>query len=346
MPSTYQVPDCSARSHDNALTLAVAKRRTLPFGDARGAAVTGWPGGMDRGFVGGTADRTGLTHLGARLYDPLLGRFISVDPVIDPQNPQQLNAYSYANNNPATMSDPTGLYPAHCATRACAEAYATPAPTPSRPAPKKNYPVARTTESGRKHIWNPMLGMTQEQIDARARVINSATVKEALTHFASRRESRHQEYYQVDEMTLGIRGSDHMTWVRQLLTFMIGQGGYTAEGSADYDLPSGEEGSARAKRDLLTMATYGLSSDKDKRISAAEAAVGSYRLKYEVSAVDPVKGRAVVAYTATNTWDVKSMTRPPWIDKKSWNPPEPASGPLADVTQRFSWVEVIPFNAD
>ncbi|WUP09261.1 hypothetical protein OHA28_38385 [Streptomyces sp. NBC_00269] len=36
-----------------------------------------------RGYVGGTTDPTGLTHLGAREYDPNLGSFISVDPVID-----------------------------------------------------------------------------------------------------------------------------------------------------------------------------------------------------------------------------------------------------------------------
>src|SRR5262249_10937643 len=35
-------------------------------------------------------------------------RFISVDPEIDFKDPQQLNAYAYANNNPATISDPNG----------------------------------------------------------------------------------------------------------------------------------------------------------------------------------------------------------------------------------------------
>jgi RHS repeat-associated protein len=66
-----------------------------------------WRG--ERGFVDGTADAsTGLTHLGAREYDPALGRFISVDPVLVPDEPQHLNAYAYANNSPVTMSDPDG----------------------------------------------------------------------------------------------------------------------------------------------------------------------------------------------------------------------------------------------
>ncbi|WFE27296.1 RHS repeat-associated core domain-containing protein [Solwaraspora sp. WMMD791] len=87
----------------------LTRRRTLPFGDTRGAAPTLWPD--DKGFVGGTKDPTGLTHIGARQYDPTLGRFISVDPLVNPGDPQTLNAYAYGNNNPTSFSDPTGLKP-------------------------------------------------------------------------------------------------------------------------------------------------------------------------------------------------------------------------------------------
>ncbi|HWH01540.1 MAG TPA: glycohydrolase toxin TNT-related protein, partial [Pilimelia sp.] len=92
----------------NAADLVVSKRRSLPFGQPRGANPAGWPAVMDKGFVGGTKDPTGLVHLGARLYDAAIGRFISVDPVIDTSDPQQLNAYAYGNNNPVSTADPTG----------------------------------------------------------------------------------------------------------------------------------------------------------------------------------------------------------------------------------------------
>jgi RHS repeat-associated protein len=93
----------------DAATGAVARRRSDPFGVPRGT-LPAWPG--ERDFVGGTTDAvTGLTHLGAREYDPGLGRFISADPLLDPADPQQIDGYTYANGNPTTNSDPDGL---HC----------------------------------------------------------------------------------------------------------------------------------------------------------------------------------------------------------------------------------------
>ncbi|WP_245380808.1 RHS repeat-associated core domain-containing protein [Kibdelosporangium banguiense] len=85
------------------------RRLLTPYGEARGAAPAWWPG--EKGFVGGTTDSsTGLTHLGAREYDPTTGRFISVDPEIDHEDPQQLHGYAYANNSPVTFTDPDGRF--------------------------------------------------------------------------------------------------------------------------------------------------------------------------------------------------------------------------------------------
>ena len=95
----------------NATTLAIAKRRALPYGEQRGTTTGTWAAGMDKGFVGGTQDPTGLTHLGAREFDPIVGRFVSVDPLMDIADPQQWNGYSYSGNNPVTLSDPSGLDP-------------------------------------------------------------------------------------------------------------------------------------------------------------------------------------------------------------------------------------------
>ena len=90
-------------------TLAVTRRYYDPYGNPVGAGPANpWPG--NRGFAGGTADTlTNLTNLGAREYDPGTGSFTSPDPVLSPYQPQDLNPYAYAYDNPATNSDPTGL---------------------------------------------------------------------------------------------------------------------------------------------------------------------------------------------------------------------------------------------
>ncbi|WP_093838672.1 RHS repeat-associated core domain-containing protein [Streptomyces aidingensis] len=115
-----------ASDHQGTAQLAIdpatgqtVQRRFTPYGGERGTPTGTWPG--EKGFVGGTLDpSTGLTHLGAREYDPDLGKFLSVDPLIDYASPQQMNGYGYANNSPVTLSDPTGLLPwGGCITAQC-----------------------------------------------------------------------------------------------------------------------------------------------------------------------------------------------------------------------------------
>ncbi|WP_239643016.1 RHS repeat-associated core domain-containing protein [Nocardiopsis alkaliphila] len=85
----------------------VAQRRMTVFGRERGATGV-WPG--ERGFVDGMIDAsTGLTQLRARAYDADLGRFISVDPLMDLADSQQMHGYAYSNNNPVVFSDSDGL---------------------------------------------------------------------------------------------------------------------------------------------------------------------------------------------------------------------------------------------
>jgi RHS repeat-associated protein len=52
---------------------------------------------------------TGFYNYDARLYDPVIGRFISADSEVpDWTNPQSLNRYSYCRNNPLIYVDPSG----------------------------------------------------------------------------------------------------------------------------------------------------------------------------------------------------------------------------------------------
>jgi RHS repeat-associated protein len=56
-------------------------------------------------------DDLGLYNYGARLYDPVLGRFISPDSIVQsPGDPQTLNRYTYCLNNPLIYTDPEGNF--------------------------------------------------------------------------------------------------------------------------------------------------------------------------------------------------------------------------------------------
>jgi len=51
----------------------------------------------------------GLINMNGRLYDPLLGRFLSPDPYVQmPDFSQNYNRYSYCLNNPLKYTDPSG----------------------------------------------------------------------------------------------------------------------------------------------------------------------------------------------------------------------------------------------
>ncbi|MFD6969616.1 polymorphic toxin-type HINT domain-containing protein [Streptomyces sp. NPDC059949] len=110
---TYQASDHHGTNgvQFNADDLSQVRRPADPFGNERGPqpAPGTWAG--DKGFIGGTKEKaTGFTLLGAREYDPTTGRFISPDPIIEPGDPQQWNAYAYSNNDPINKSDPSGLH--------------------------------------------------------------------------------------------------------------------------------------------------------------------------------------------------------------------------------------------
>ncbi|MDH6137163.1 RHS repeat-associated protein [Kitasatospora sp. MAA4] len=114
-------------------TQKATRQLYTPYGQNRGGS-TGWPD-PTRGFLGAPKETTtGYTDLGARKYDPGLGRFLSADPVLETGSPQQLGGYTYAASNPVGGSDPTGLERCLCG----------PGDGPQIPAPADPPPVGAT----------------------------------------------------------------------------------------------------------------------------------------------------------------------------------------------------------
>jgi RHS repeat-associated protein len=107
---------------------AVSKQDFDPWGKVRSGGV----GTTSLNYTGQRLDGTGLLYYHARYYDPVLARFVSADSIVPGAgaltvapsdataqaawaaggggalNPQELNRYSYVNNNPVRSTDPTG----------------------------------------------------------------------------------------------------------------------------------------------------------------------------------------------------------------------------------------------
>ena len=90
------------------------------FGKRRGANWTGSPSQLEWNAIASTTrrgytehsmlDNLNLTHMNGRVYDQLLGKFLSADPFVpEPLNTQSYNRYSYVFNNPLSATDPTGF---------------------------------------------------------------------------------------------------------------------------------------------------------------------------------------------------------------------------------------------
>lgn len=75
-----------------------------PYGEA---TALGPDGGNSLQYTGRENDGTGLYYYRARYYDPVLKRFVSEDPIALQAGP---NFYGYVDANPASGSDPSGLF--------------------------------------------------------------------------------------------------------------------------------------------------------------------------------------------------------------------------------------------
>ena len=82
-----------------------------PYGNKQQDPVKGRD--LNIGYTGHRFDRnTQLTYMGARYYDPAVGRFLAVDAAaVNPASPPSFNRFAYANLNPYRYVDPNGESP-------------------------------------------------------------------------------------------------------------------------------------------------------------------------------------------------------------------------------------------
>lgn len=113
--STY-VPLLTVTDHQGTIAGLVDAKGTWQFDanyDAWGLQTVAKNSiGFRRGYTGHEMlPEYGLINMNGRLYDPLLGRFLSPDNYVQqPDNSQSFNRYSYCLNNPLKYTDPDGEF--------------------------------------------------------------------------------------------------------------------------------------------------------------------------------------------------------------------------------------------
>jgi RHS repeat-associated protein len=86
--------------------------------NAAGSPLNSPPGGSPFGYTGRQWDaKAGLYQYRARYYDPVLGVFLSMDPIGTKDDP---NLYMYVGLDPVNKTDPTGLYECTAGRARCA----------------------------------------------------------------------------------------------------------------------------------------------------------------------------------------------------------------------------------
>jgi RHS repeat-associated protein len=103
----YTDPQSTPLAEADAQGAIVATFDYRPYGQIASGSEASKPG-----YTGQVKDvDTGLNYMQARYYDPVLGRFISRDPIAPSAGDiRSINRFQYANSNPIAYTDPTGKF--------------------------------------------------------------------------------------------------------------------------------------------------------------------------------------------------------------------------------------------
>jgi RHS repeat-associated protein len=158
----------------------MARLSNSAFGKRRnGGSWAGVPAASEKTAISNTTrrgftqheqvDNVALIHMNGRVFDPIIGRFLSADPYVPaPRFSQSWNRYSYTFNDPLNFTDPSGFGPV-------------PGPDTPPPRPPRTLwpPFLRSLESIGDMVWafvTPAMEVANaERNDARFQVAKSPT---------------------------------------------------------------------------------------------------------------------------------------------------------------------------
>ncbi|MEU3839248.1 RHS repeat-associated core domain-containing protein [Streptomyces sp. NPDC028635] len=323
-------------------TGTATRRRYLPFGAQRGT--TGLDAGSDRGFLGKTEDdSTGLSILDARPYDPVLGRFLSADPLTAPYDPTTFNAYSYADNNPVNVSDPSGLFgvsdlldAGKAALNAGGKAFAA--------------SFVGAVDVGGHAVGNTLLLMDPVvRAVAPESVMGTPSDPTAIGigwEWATGTGPGHRDLSKGDRFTQSLQQHSNVQVAREKIAAKVLSGEYHSgsKGTQNYSL--GEGGGIESLKKLYSDFTSNMSG----------AFLGSYTLKYTVGKIDKRDNSVTVTFQVKNRSTINSAvhTSPSlggysnWWDVNIAKPLNSAfgtSGVMSLKTQTITWTETFSLSS-
>lgn|GEM_PF-3470069 len=306
-----------------------------PYGAPIGASNGVWSSGTGYMNKPVTAS-TGLTTVGARTYDPVLGKFLSVDPVIDTNLPQQNTGYTYSGNNPTTYMDPSGLRldPGCGWGKSCTKTYA--APPRYESSHKFGTQLTNYAASIRK---------TSDKSDARARAL--AYVADNLGSFykseqgafvrawMSGRLPQHITFGEDSKITQGLRDSsfmqDYQARVRDAL-----RSGAVIPSPLPYEAELPSVSNQAFLQDIATIGNWKDATNTERSL----AVVGSYEVLPPVVSITS-ENTVAVTYSLRNNITVGSMVS--LTDQlRRWGNSLPGeTGPFSAVQQTYTWTDEV-----
>jgi RHS repeat-associated protein len=346
-------------------TGAITRRYIDPYGNPRGATPT-WS--SNHTFLNAPKSAlSGLVQLGARAYDSATGKFLSVDPVLEPLNPQQNNGYAYSSNSPITLTDPSGLRPLGSGNTGASDyrgrnSYDDNRGNDTPPAPgggdgKPGTPKAGSPTGGGLPVTFSAPNVRKEIEKAKLRVAQSPNLGNLFVLWENQRildmletpggaiapqwlvgGVSKAEYGEGSQLVQSLKGQKETMEAREKLIDHLESGDGTTYEDGGYN--PGSAIGAGTGQFISDGCTYVVWGDGCGSGNTTRSVLGTYKLDINAE-IGPDGHSAVLRYEGGNVTSLGSFAGVTDFTRDWGNALTPGSGPMANFEQHWTWSETV-----